>query len=122
MYGIAYGFLAPRLRELASDDTGDYSSSNDDSSRKKAGAKDYARAAGSSLRSYGQDESDRASSISQSIRPVAYARGGKVRKTGPAIVHRGERVIPAGKRKKAERVMKRAGMRLTNKGRKSRGR
>jgi SLT domain-containing protein len=97
-------------------------SSSDSSTRKKSRWKDYASAAGSGLRSYGQDESDRASSISQSIRPVAYKRGGRVRKTGPAIVHKNERVIPASKRKKAERVMKRAGMRLTNKGRKSRGR
>jgi SLT domain-containing protein len=63
----------------------------------------------------GQDESDRADSISQNIHAVAYKRGGKVRKTGPAVVHRGERVIPASKRKKAEKVMRRAGMRLTNK-------
>jgi hypothetical protein len=70
---------------------------------------------GSSLQSAGKDESDRADSISESIRPMAYKRGGKVRKTGPAIVHRNERVIPASKRKKAEKVMRKAGMRLTNK-------
>ena len=98
------------------------SSSSDSSSRKKSNWRDYASTAGSALRSYGSDESDRASSISQSIRPVQYRAGGRVRKTGPAVVHRGERVIPASKRKKAEKVMRRAGMRLTNKGRKSRGR
>ena len=97
-------------------------SSSDSSTRKKSSARDYASAAGSALRSYGQDESDRASSISQSIRPVQYRAGGRVRKTGPAIVHKNERVIPASKRKKAEKAMRRAGMRLTNKGRKSRGR
>jgi hypothetical protein len=70
-----------------------------------------------------KDESDRASSISQNIRPVQYRKGGKVRKTGRAIVHKNERVIPASKRKKAEKVMRKAGMRLTNKkGRKSSGR
>jgi SLT domain-containing protein len=110
-----------------SEDAYDSSSSSDSSTRKKPGMSDKTkgrlRAAGDSLRSFGQDESDQASSISQSIRPVAYKRGGKVRKTGPAIVHRGERVIPAGKRRKAEKAMKRAGMRLTNKkGRKSSGR
>jgi len=98
------------------------SSSSDSSSRKKSSWRDYASTAGSGLRSYGQDESDRASSISQSIRPVSYHSGGRVRKTGPAVLKRGERVIPAGKRKKAEKAMRRAGMRLTNKGRKSRGR
>jgi hypothetical protein len=44
-------------------------------------AKSGASAVGSGLRQFGQDESDRASSISQSIRPVAYKRGGKVRKS-----------------------------------------
>ena len=103
-------------------DSEDAYSSDDSSTRKKASGRDYASAAGGALKSYAQQESDRADSISQSIRPVAYARGGKVRKTGQAVVHRGERVIPASTRKKAEKAMKRAGMRLTNKGRKSRGR
>ena len=86
-------------------------------------------AAGSSLSSMGKDESDRASAIGENIRPVQYHKGGKVRKTGPAVLKRGERVIPAGKRKKAEKVLRRAGMSLTSKkrgkkrdGRKSSGR
>jgi hypothetical protein len=77
----------------------------------------------------GKDESDRASAIGENIRPVQYHKGGKVRKTGPAVLKRGERVIPAGKRKKAEKVLRRAGMSLTSKkrgkkrgGRKSSGR
>jgi hypothetical protein len=74
-----------------------------------------AGAIGDSLRSMGKDESDRADSISESIRPVQYRKGGKVRKTGRAIVHKNERVIPASKRKKAEKVMRKAGMKLTNK-------
>jgi len=82
MYGIAYGFLAPRcMDEVDSSDGDGGSSSSSSSTRKKASGKDYARTAGSALRSFGQDESDRASSISQSIRPVAYKRGGKVRKS-----------------------------------------
>lgn len=42
----------------------------------------------------------------------------------PIIAHENERVIPANKRKKVERLMKRAGMTLTNRkrGRKSRRR
>ena len=89
---------------------------------KSSRAKDTASAVGSSLSSAGQSESDRAASDWSSIKPVAYKRGGKVRRTGPAIVHKNERVIPSSKRKKAEKAMKRAGMRLTNKGRKSSGR
>lgn len=77
-------------------------------------------AAGSSLMSYGKSQSDKAARMT--ITPVAYRKGGKVRKTGPAIVHRGERVVPADKRKKVERSMKREGMSLTNRKRKSKGR
>lgn len=40
-------------------------------------------------------------------------KGGKVRKTGPAYLHKGERVIPADKRKKVERLMKRSKTRQT---------
>ena len=72
-------------------------------------------AAGSDLRSYGDDEARTASQTGQSIRPVAYKRGGKVRKTGLALLHKDERVVPASKRKKTERLMKRSGMSLTNK-------
>lgn len=39
-------------------------------------------------------------------------RGGKVRKTGPANLHKGERVIPAGKVKRVEKLMRGAKMRL----------
>ena len=103
-----------------------YSSAADSSSTRKSGMSDKTKgrisSLGSGLRSYASDEKDRAASISESIRPVQYHRGGKVRKTGPAILKRNERVIPASKRKKAEKVMRRAGMRLTNKGRKSSGR
>jgi hypothetical protein len=102
-----------------------YSYDNSSSTRKKGMSdktKGRLNSAGSALQSYAQQESDRADAISQSIRPVQYHRGGKVRKTGPAILKRNERVIPASKRKKAEKVLRRAGMRLTNKGRKSSGR
>ena len=64
------------------------------------------------LRSIGDRQSQRSSEASSRIGPVQYKRGGRVRKTGIAKVHRGERVIPAGKRKKVERLMKRAGMRM----------
>ncbi len=67
-------------------------------------------AAGSSLSQSGQDEMDRASS--DRITPVAYRKGGRVRKTGPAVVHKGERVIPAGKVKRVEKMMRKAKMRM----------
>lgn len=73
------------------------------------------RAVGQSLSDSGREMTDSASS--RGITPVAYRKGGKVRKTGIALVHRGERVIPASKRKKVERLMKRAKMRKTNRSR-----
>ena len=85
------------------------SSSSDSSSRKKSSWRDYASAAGSSLRSYGHDESDRASSISSSIRPVSYKKGGTVRKTGLARLHKGEVVVPRNKVKRVKKAMRKAG-------------
>ena len=76
------------------------------------------------LMGYGRDQQAKAADTR--ITPVQYHRGGKVRKTGPAILKRGERVIPASKRKAVERSMKREGVSLTNKkrgkGRRSAGR
>lgn len=85
------------------------SSSSDSSSRKKSNWRDYASTAGSALRSYGSDESDRASSIAQSIRPVSYKNGGRVKKTGLARLHRGELVIPRGKVKRVKKALRKAG-------------
>ena len=100
-------------------DSEDAYSSDDSSSRKKSGMSDTTKSRlgslGSGAMSMSQEESERASSIAESIRPVQYHRGGRVRKTGPAILKRNERVIPASKRKKAEKVMRKAGMKLTNK-------
>lgn len=71
------------------------------------------KAGGRSLSDSGQKMiSDSRDEAASNVRPVQYKRGGKVRKTGRAIVHKGERVIPAGKRKKVERLMKRSGMRM----------
>ena len=50
------------------------------SSTSSSGRKDKARAASGALKSMGDRETDRANSISSSIRPVAYKKGGKVRK------------------------------------------
>lgn len=94
----------------------DSSSSSSSSSRwKDSKGASALRSAGSSLSDSGRSEM--ASAASERITPVQYKRGGKVRKTGPAIVHRGERVIPRSKVKKVDRMMKRKGMRKTNRGR-----
>ncbi len=71
-------------------------------------------AAGSSLSRSGQDEMDRASS--DRITPVSYKRGGKTRKTGIANLHKGERIIPRGKVKRVEKMMRKAKMRMKARG------
>ena len=100
---------------MADEDSDDSPSSEGSSRWKDSGAAKKLGAAGKSLSKSGQKETDRSAALTSSIQPVAYRKGGKVRKTGPAIVHRNERVIPASKRKKAEKVMRKAGMSLTNK-------
>jgi hypothetical protein len=73
---------------------------------KSSRAKDTAGAVGSSLSSAGQSESDRAASDWSSIRSVSYKKGGKVRKTGRANLHRGEVVVPRGKVKRVKKAMR----------------
>lgn len=72
-----------------------------------------AGAAGRSLSSSGQSmmaaSRDEAASRSG---PVSYKRGGKVRKTGTANLHSGERVIPKGKVKRVEKMMRKSKMRM----------
>lgn len=94
-------------------------SSSDSSTRwKDSKGAAASRAAGSALSSSGSSMlSDSAREAASNVHAVQYKRGGKVRKTGPAIVHRGERVIPRSKVKKVDRMMKRKGMRKTNRGR-----
>jgi len=83
------------------------------------GLKAGLRAGGSSLSSSGRSMmSDAGAQASSRIGPVQYHKGGKVRKTGNARLKKGERVIPKGKRKKVERLMKRSGMGMTSRGRK----
>jgi hypothetical protein len=78
-------------------------------------AKRALKAAGRSLMSSGASEmSDSGRDASSSIHAVSYKRGGKTRKDAPANLHKNERVIPANKRKKVEKMMKRAKMTLTN--------
>ena len=87
-------------------DNGDDSSSTSSQSRWKKGL----QAGGRSLQSWGQGEMDRVAS--SSISPVTYHRGGKVRKGGKARLLKGERVIPKGKVKRVEKMMRRAKMRM----------
>jgi len=81
----------------------------------KSGIKKSASSAGKAMADYGRIESENAGRMGSNIGNVQYHKGGKVRKTGRAVVKRNERVIPSGKRKKVEKLMKRSGMSLTNK-------
>ena len=74
-------------------------------------------AAGSSLSSSGSQMMDDARYEEASrIGPVSYKRGGKTRKTGPANLHKGERIIPKGKVKRVEKMMRKAKMRMKARG------
>lgn len=103
------------------DDSSSNSSSDDSSNNtrwKNSAAAKGTRAAGKSLSAAGQQMiEDSRDEAARSVGPVQYHRGGRVRKTGPAILKKNERVIPASKRKKVERMMKRKKMRMTNRGR-----
>jgi hypothetical protein len=90
--------------------------SNDTSQTQKTSRwKSRLKGAGESLMSSGRDEMESASD--DRISPVSYRKGGRVKKTGMALLHRNERVIPAGKRKRVERMMKRSGMRVNGRSR-----
>jgi hypothetical protein len=92
------------------DDDSDSSSTDTSNSRwKKSKTAGGLRGAGKSLSSMSQSEMD---SASRTIAPVQYKRGGKVRKTGGAIVHKGERVIPKSKVKRVEKMMRKKKMRM----------
>ena len=82
------------------------SSNTQSQSRWKSGLK----SAGRSMQSWGQDEMR---SVADSrISPVSYHRGGKVRKGGKARLLKGERIIPKGKTKRVEKMMRKAKMRM----------
>lgn len=89
------------------------SSYNGNSQWKKSRTAGALRSAGNSLSASGQQMiSDSRDDAAAHVGPVQYRKGGKVRKTGPAIVHRGERVIPKSKVKRVEKMMKRKKMRM----------
>lgn len=98
-------------------DPGDYSD-NSATRWKDTSAAKGTRAAGGSLAAAGNKMiSDSRDDAARNVHAVQYRKGGKVRSTGRAIVHRGERVIPANKRKKVDRMLKRSRTRMTNRGR-----
>ena len=67
-------------------------------------------AAGSSLSRSGQDMiDDSRNEAASSIHPVSYKRGGKVKRTGLARLHKGEVVVPRNKVKKYRKAMRRSG-------------
>lgn len=55
---------------------------------------------------------DRLASEENRAWPQRYKRGGLVSKSGRALVHKGELIVPRAKRKRTERLMKRSGIRL----------
>ena len=73
------------------------------------------RIAGKTIAAGAASKMESAGKHAERVEPVEYHRGGKVRKTGPAILKRGERVIPADKRKKVERLMKKSKVRMKDK-------
>jgi len=100
------------------DPSADASSANreaqSDSGWKKSRAAGGLRAAGKSLSQSGRDELNDASRMAPT--PVAYHRGGKIRKTGLKRLEKGERVIAKGKTKRVEKMMRKAKMRMKARG------
>jgi hypothetical protein len=72
--------------------------------------KSAAKAAGSELSSYGTEMMNESRSDSASrIGPVSYKKGGRVKKTGLARLHKGEVVVPRNKVRKYKKAMRRNG-------------
>lgn len=94
------------------------SGSSDNSRWKSSKSAGAARTGGSGLAAEGQRlMSGAADEAARNVHPVQYKRGGKVRRTGRAVVHKGERVIPRSKVKRVEKMMRGKKMRMTNRGR-----
>ena len=88
----------------------DNSQSNTD---KDSRWKSAAKAGGRSLSESGQSAMmDARSEAASRIGPVSYKKGGRVKRTGLARVHRGERVIPRCKVKRVEKMMRKSKMRM----------
>jgi hypothetical protein len=91
---------------------GDSGNSNGAIRRSDAKQKAAFKAAGRTMTSEGDSlMSGSRSEAASHIGPVSYKRGGRVKKTGLARLHKNELVVPAKKRKKVQRMMKRKGKR-----------
>jgi SLT domain-containing protein len=83
-------------------------SSSDSGSRwKDSKGAAASRAAGSALSSAGSGMmSDSAREAASNVHAVSYKRGGKVKRTGLARLHKGEVVVPRGKVKRMKKAMR----------------
>ena len=97
-----------------SSDSGGSSSSSSSSGGGDSRWKKALRAGGRSLNQSGQStlESVREQAAANVSRGDSYKRGGRVKRTGLAKVHRGERVIPKSKVKRVEKMMRSKKMRM----------
>lgn len=87
-------------------------SSSSSSRWKDSSAASATRTAGSGLADAGRKMlSDSASDSARSIGAVSYKKGGRVKRTGLARLHRGEYVVPRGKVKRMKKAMRRSGRR-----------
>ena len=78
---------------------------DDYKARLKAGGESLSRSGDSMIE-------DSRSSAAAGIHAVSYKKGGRVKRTGLARLHKGERVIPRSKVKRVEKMMKRSKMRM----------
>lgn len=86
------------------------SSSSDDSRWKSSKSAGAARTGGGGLAGVGQRMmSTAADDASRNIHAVSYKKGGRVKKTGLARLHRGELVIPRNKVKRVKKAMRKRG-------------
>jgi hypothetical protein len=87
------------------------SSSSDSSSRwKDSKGASAARSGGSGLAAAGQRMmSDSAEESARNIHPVSYKKGGRVKRTGLARLHKDEYVVPRNKVKRMKKAMRRRG-------------
>jgi hypothetical protein len=84
------------------------SSSSDDSRWKSSKSAGATRSAGGGLAAAGQRMmSSAADDAARNIHPVSYKKGGRVKRTGLARLHKGEYVVPRGKVKRVKNAMRR---------------
>ena len=110
VYGSNYRSFADSAPGVSRDESPKKDSKRDKGDGKGA-TKRVLSAAGSGLQEAGRDLMDSKRS-GGGVDYNSYKRGGKVRKTGPANLHKGERVIPRSKVKRVEKMMRKTKMRM----------